>query len=667
MKFFLSIVSLSSLSVVSLAATYKALPVPTSVRVLSSAPRQVVWKGLSQKEKKLAEHLLAAGRAGRSIIFNQNHRHALTVKKVLESALNQNKIASTKQLLGEQAYQELLNYSAKFEDLMGPYEVSNRKYVLNLVTPAQADQLVKRYAKLSRTDQAEVVKLLTDPNFEVISQPEDADGTDLENSGGNLYEHGLTGREVKDAVRSGLDSTLNCRIVRGQNGKPACEKQALNNPHLQPAVRVALTQIVSELSKALPYTLSEHQRNQLLYLIKYFNEGDVEDFRKMNIEWVRDGTNSKVDFMMGYVEVYADYLNQIGSWESYVQIVDPATTSISVNLAKSAQAFENDMPYGQYKKTFPQDYSPPALMVYYFQESASFHSGGYNLPNFDDIRRDVGAKNIIRLDLPGQDKDPATLKARKEVYQEFLQASKVDRAANDFMKWRRSLVLLHEIIGHGSGTYDTTKYGEKEDPIGALGSLGSALEEQRADLTALVFAADPKLVKAGLYADQEEALRVRDAMYDAYLASFLQSVSKQRSLTEAHQRGHWLLINKLMNAGAVTKMAKDGSSDFTDETFVLGVVDYEKFYQISYDLLAELQRIKAVRDDAELKRLFDEEAPLKEIEKPWLQAIIVRGKKLSANNGAIEQPWAIEKSEVVPYGANTVESIAPFYRRMDLR
>src|SRR5947207_784738 len=126
----------------------------------------------------------------------------------------------------------------------------------------------------------------------------------------------------------------------------------------------------------------------------------------MNIEWVRDETSSKVDFMMGYVEVYADWLNQIGSWESYVQIVDPTTTTISVNLAKNAQAFENDMPYGAFKKTFPKDYSPPALMVYYFRETSSFHSGGYNLPNFDDIRRDVGAKNIIRLDLPGQDKDP---------------------------------------------------------------------------------------------------------------------------------------------------------------------------------------------------------------------------------------------------------------------
>ncbi len=645
------------------ANNYKPIPVPPNVRVISSAPRQVVWDGLSANEKKLATHLLAASVAAKDIIYNQNHRYGLAVKELIETALCEHHISKTKKFLGEAAYQEFLNYSAKFEDLMGPYEVSNRKYILTQVTPAQVDFLAKKYTGLNTNDRAEVVKLLTDPNYEVISQPEDAEGTDLENSGGNMYEHGLTGADVKAAIKNGLNSNLNCRIVRGADGVPTCEIQALSNSRLPKVTRKALTKVVSELNKALPYALSEHQRNQLMYLVKYLREGDVEDFRKMNIEWVRDGTKSKVDFMMGWVEVYADYLNQIGSWESYVQIVDPVTTTISVNLAKNAQAFEDDMPYGQFKKKFPADYAPPALMVYYFRETSSFHSGGYNLPNFDDIRRDVGAKNIIRLDLPGQDKDPVTLKARREVYEEFLPAKNVDNAANDYMKWRRTLVLLHEIIGHGSGTYDTSKYGEKEDPVGALGSLGSALEEQRADLTALVFGADPKLVSVGLYADQAEAIRVRNSMYDAYLASFLQGVSKQRSLTEAHQRGHWLLIHRLMEQGAVAKMAKDGSREFNDQNFVLGVVDYDKYYKVCYELLEELQRIKAVRDEAALARIFADEAPLKEIEQPWLQAVIQRGLKLSINNGAIEQPWKIDKNKVATFGGDTIESIAPFYSR----
>ena len=156
------------------------------------------------------------------------------------------------------------------------------------------------------------------------------------------------------------------------------------------------------------------------------------------------------------------------------------------------------MPYGAFKKKFPADYSPPALMVYYFQEISGFRSGGYNLPNFDDIRRDVGAKNIIRLPMPGEDADPTLKAMRREALQEFLPAGKVEPVlANRDDVSGATWCLMHEIIGHGSGTYDTSKYAKTDDPVSVLGRPGSALEEQRADLTALVFVDDPKLVEIG--------------------------------------------------------------------------------------------------------------------------------------------------------------------------
>jgi hypothetical protein len=348
--------------------------------------------------------------------------------------------------------------------------------------------------------------------------------------------------------------------------------------------------------------------------------------------------------MMGYVEVYQDYRAQMGSWESYVQIVDRDTTRESIRLAQNAQYFEDAMPYGDYRKTFPKDYSPPALMVYYFQEISSMHSGGYNLPNFDDIRRDVGAKNIIRLNLPGEDKNPELAKIRREMLDELMPAPLVERSLKYMDQARKTLVLLHEIIGHGSGTYDTTKYGKTEDPVGALGQLGSALEEQRADLTALVFGADPRLVEVGIYKDQGEATVVRDVMYDTYLVDFLRHTSKERSLIEAHQRGNWLLVNLLIQGKAVEWVAKDGTSAATPENGVLIVRDYAKFQDISRGLLAELQRIKAVRDEAALKKLFAEKAPLEAIHEPWAKAIVLRGEKLAINSGSIEQPWRVTRA-----------------------
>ncbi len=649
-----------------LAAEYKPLLVPTNVLVSSSSPRQTIWSGLTKKEQSLAKHLLSAAKAGEPIIYWQNHRHGLLIKSVIEKSLNAKNLPSTKKFLGD-SFLEYLNYSAKFEDQSGPYSPANRKYVLRKTSAMQVAHFFKQYA--AKTDAriaAEAVRLMTDEAYEVISRPEDAEGTNLENSGGNMYEHGLTGAEVAEAVRNGLNSNLNCRIIRAANGSVNCDVQALNNPALPQLVRRALEGVVRELELALPYATTKHQSSQITYLIKFLRTGDVEDFRQMNIEWVKDRTNSKVDFMMGFVEVYQDYLNQIGAWESYVQIVDPTTTQLSINLAQHAQTFENNMPYGEYKKTFPADYSPPAMMVYYFQELSAFRSGGYNLPNFDDIRRDVGAKNVIRLDLPGLQNDPTTLAVRRELFEEFLVHTKVEGVLTDWPAARRALVLLHEIIGHGSGTYNIKKYPGNEDPVGALGSLGSSLEEQRADQAALVFAADPVLVKIGFYKDQAEATRVRNAMYDSYLAIFLRDIAKQQSLSEAHHRGHWLLLNKLFEANAIEKTSRDGAP-LTNENLVLNVKDYELFYKVSYDLLAELQRIKAERDEPALKEIYKRYAPLESINEPWMQAVIARGIKLKAYAGEIQQPWVLRKNTIVPLGERnkegllTLEGIAPYF------
>jgi dipeptidyl-peptidase-3 len=639
-------------------ASYEPLTVPETIRVTSSAPRKQVWESLSPKEKKLATHLLAASNAGKDILLHQNHRHGLMIKKMIEKSLNEKNLPATKAFLGSN-FNEYLNYAIKYEDQVGPYATSNRKYVLKKVTGEQATELFKLYApKASKLAVEESVKLLTDAQYEVLQKPEDHEGTDLVHTGNNVYEHGITGAEVSEAIKNGLKSDINCRIVRSEKGL-ICEVQALNNPLLQPEVKKAMTKVVAELTKALPYASSEHQSKQISSLISYFLTGNVEDFRQMNVHWVKDGTSSKVDFMMGYVEYQTDYLTQIASWESYVQIVDPKTTNLSINLAKNAQTFENQMPYGVYKKTFPEGYAPPAMMVYYFQEISSFRSGGYNLPNYDDIRRDVGAKNIIRLELPGQDVDPATLKDRREMYVEYAPAATVDDIVDYWTKGRQTKVLLHEIIGHGSGTYNTQKYGPKEDPTTSLGSLGSSLEEQRADLAAMVFAADPIMVKIGMFKDMEEAIRSRNAMYDSYNANFLRDVSKQQSLSEAHQRGHWLMMNVLLERGAMSKASRDGTT-MTDDNVVYVITDYEKYHQVCSDLLGELQNIKAEREEAALKELYLKYAPLASIKDSWLQAIIKRGENLAINAGTFEQPWEIKDGKVEVFGELNLESIAPY-------
>lgn len=635
------------------------IPLPKDVRIESAAPRGKVWEKLTEKQKHLAFHLMSAARVGRNLLFYQIHRHGLTVKAMLENSLSEKGLPETKKLLGS-AFPEYLVYAAKFLDLGGPYANSNRKYVLSKVSADQVSALINKFApKVSAETAKEIVRVLTDRDFEVQLYPESQDGEGLENTGGNLYAKGITGKDIKAVLDKSLKTTLNCRVIRTKSGL-SCEIQTVKTPGI---VGELLRQVVSSLTEAKAYSESELQKKQLEHMIRYFTNGDVEEFRQANIAWVKDGAKSTVDFMIGWVEVYEDWLARIGSWESYVQIVDPEISKLAGALASHAQYFENAMPYGEFKKKFPADYAPPAIMVYYFQEIANYRSGGYNLPNFDDIRRDYGAKNVIRLPMPGETLDPEFQKMWRETLTEFMPNTKVEEALLGREKLYQVLVLLHEIIGHGSGTYDVTKYGKNEDPVSALGSLGSALEEQRADLTALVFAGDQKLVDVGAYKDKAEAMRIKNLMYDYYLADFLRRTSGQRTFAEAHQRGHLLFVYQLLESGAVGWAAKDGSMKHTPENCVLVVKDYDKFHSVAVKSLGELQKIKATRDASGLKSLFAKYAPLEAIQEPWAQAVIKRGENLKINAGYVEQPWHVtQDGKYHLSGGKTLESIAPYWK-----
>ncbi len=533
--------------------------------------------------------------------------------------------------------------------------------MLEQVTQSQLQALIdgaSRAPGLSARDRTEIAQLLCDPHYEVQQSPESPDGTGLEKTGSNYYEKGITGADVMAVLDKTLKPNINSRVIRSDKGL-ACETLTTQSAAV---VGAALQKVVAHLQAARPYALSPHQDKQIEAMIKYFEGGNVEDFRQASISWVRDRAESSIDFMIGWVEFEGDFLYRMAAWESYVQIVDPDITRLASALARRAQEFENAMPYGPFKKTFPADYSPPALIVYYFQEISRYRSGGYNLPNFDDIRRDVGAKNIIRLPMPGEDSDPTLKTMRREALQEFLPASKVESVLANREKCWRNLVLMHEIIGHGSGTYDTSKYAKTDDPVSVLGRLGSALEEQRADLTALVFVDDPKLVEAGACKDMTEAKLFRQLTYDMYLGDFLQRLSRDRTLAEMHQRGHWLFINKLLRAGAIRWAPKNGGT-MTPENQVLAVADYDQFQNSARAVLGELQAIKANREEKQLEALFSEYAPLTAIGQPWAQAVIRRGELLAINAGYVEQPWRVTaEGKYEMLGGSTLESIAPYWR-----
>ena len=640
------------------AKAIEPLPVPSRFTITPAQPLKDLWAGLSDQEKNLAFHLQNAARAGRLMLFFQSHRHSLYMKETFETATNPENFEKTKAKFSEEAFRELITYIAVFQDQGGPYSNSNKKFALKKVQPEQVRDLFNDYAApVAPGAIEEIVRLMTDPSYEVIGRPNDPKGSDLIEAGGNIYQRGITGEEIEKAVTSGVKIDLNCQVIKTED-KIGCLKLTAQTPGV---VGKVLSNVVKELEAALPYATTDHQKKEIENFIGYFNTGDVELFRQANVHWVQDRTNSKIDFMLGFVEIYDDYKGNVGTWESYVQIVDPKMTQVSQKLAHSAQYFEDQMPYGMWKKKFPADYSPPAMMVYYFQEIAGMRSGGYNLPNFDDLRNnpEVGAKNVIRLPMPGDAENPQRKAMLLELYQAFGPKGRAAELVEKFALQRRVLVLLHEIIGHGSGIYDVTQYGPKEDPIAALGSAGSALEEQRADLAALVFAGDTRLVEVGIYKSQDEATQTRNAMYDLYLVDFLRVLSKSRSFAEAHMRGHWLLIHNLLKNGAVVWAPSD------DGKPVMVVADYDLFWALSRDLLGKLQIMKANRLEAELAELMKKGAPLEDVEKPWAQEIVKKGEGLLINAGSFEQGWLIDSAlNLNPLGTLDIESVSKFWSQI---
>jgi len=638
----------------------KPLPVPKEIRVEASGPRAQVWQRLTPRQKQLAFHLIEAGRAGRLLLFHQGHRHGLALREVFQKAFDSAHVDKTKKDLGDPAFGELLRYAARFLDQSGPYAGSNRKMVLSQVSAPSVDGLIKKHSKATTNDRAEMVRLLTDPNYEVLQYPESPQGEGLELTGGNLYEKGLHGNEIAAVLDKSLSPTLNCLVRRNAKGAPTCQIQTTSTPGI---IGKTLKTVSGHLTKAIAFAETPLQKEQLTLTVKYLQSGNIEEFRQANIAWVKDRSSSTVDVMIGWVEVYEDWLARIASWESYIQVVDPEISKISQRLAQKAQQFENKMPYDKYKKTFPADYSPPALMVLYLQEISSYRTAGYNLPNFDDIRKNVGAKNVIRLPLPGETEDPSFQAMWREVIAEYTVTSQIESLLAAREKVWNVLVLLHEIIGHGSGTYDESKFKPGEDPVSALGSLGSAAEEQRADLAALVFANDPLLVEVGIYTNQEEANRFRNLMYDFYVVDFLKRLSKLRTFTEAHQRGHWLFIKQLLEKKAIEWVSKEGKKQFTPQNGVLIVKNHDKFFEVARDLLARIQNIKAERKSKELVELFEKDAPLAAVDEAWAKGIIARGENLKINAGYVEQPWRITKKlNLTVWGGMTLESNAGFWK-----
>ena len=539
---------------------------------------------LALREKILIYHLYHAALAGRDIYYDQRYEHNLAMRDVLEE------IVTHASGIDPETLAEIVRYTKLFWINTGPYNnLTARKFVLKCTPEAfraaarqAADNGAKLPADLDRFD-----PLFFDPDVDAIvtSKTPGAGKDILQASANNLYS-GLT---MADLAGFEERYPLNSRLVK-RDGQLVEEVYRVGGRYDK-----EIREIVRHLEAAIPFA-TEPMAKALAALIRFYQTGEAEDRVAYDIAWVHD-RDSPVDTINGFVEVYMDARGIKGAWEALVYYVNPHKTAGIRKLADAAQWFEDRMPWAdEYKKLNVRGVSANAIdVVIETGDSGPVTPIGINLPNDQIIREHHGSKSVS-LSNANQAYDKSTL---PEFRREFAWSAEEAERAEKWSSLASELTTdLHEVIGHGSGRVAEHLQG---NPQGVLKEQYSALEESRADLVALYFVPNRKLVELGLVEEDDHEEIVR-AEYEGYARNALVQLRRMREgsqIEEDHMRNRQMVVHWLMeNSRAIERRRRDGKTYYV-------VVDIKAFQVGVGQLLSEVQRIKAEGDYEAAKALFD--------------------------------------------------------------
>ena len=570
-------------------------------RIGEAAVAQIYADGFDElplDQKILIWHLYQAALAGRDIFYDQRYAHSLEMRDVLEGILTHADGVDPATL------DEISRYTKLFWINTGPYNsLTARKFVLKC-TPeafgAAALQAEKNGAtfpgrlKPASTESASTGALLArlqpmffDPAFDpIVTNKTPGSGNDiLSSSANNLY----VGVGMSDLEGFNERHPLNSRLVKTEGG--LTEEVYRVGGRYDREIRA----IVEQLEAAIPFA-TPTMAEALRALVKFYVSGEEEDRAAYDIAWVRD-KDSPVDTINGFVEVYMDPRGIKGSWEALVYYVNRHKTENIRKIAANAQWFEDRMPWApEYRKEGVRGITANAIdVVVEAGESAPMTPVGINLPNDQAIRETHGSKSVSLANV-AEAYEGSTL---PEFRREFAWTPEEAARAEKWSALASELTTdLHEVIGHASGKVAERLNGA---PQNALKEQYSALEEARADLVALYFVADRKIVELGIV-DEEDHEEVVLAEYEGYARNALVQLRRVREGTqieEDHMRNRQMIVRWLMaNSTAIEVRRRDG------KTFYV-MTDARTFREAVGRLLAEVQHIKAQGDYDSAKALFE--------------------------------------------------------------
>ncbi len=552
------------------------------------------FEELTPKQKVLIYYLTEAALQGRDILWDQNGRYNLQLRQVLEGLYQ--KYQGDRSTPEFKAFEK---YLKQVEFGNGPHHhYSADKFVHGFTQP----WLQKALAQAGMPAMSpEVERLIFDPAF-MAKRTNQAAGEDLIlTSANNLYGPGVSQPEVEAFYAALKDTTDLTPISYGLNSRleKAPDGQLVENYYKVGGLySKAIERIIENLNKALPYAENEKQAAVIKELIKFYETGDLTTFDSYSIMWTED-TASQVDFINGFIESYGDPLGMTGNWESIVNFKNEGASHRTEVISQNAQWFENHSPVDpRFRKPEVKGVSAKVINAAILAgDSYPSTPIGINLPNANWIRAAHGSKSVTIENITQAYDDASHGNGFNE---EFV----IDQPTRDLLD--KYLFItdnlhtdLHECLGHGSG-----RLLPGVDPD-ALKAHGSTLEETRADLFALYYLADPKLLELGLL-DNPDAYK---AEYYKYMLNGLMTqlmrIEPGKDIEEAHMRNRALIARWVLEKGTpdnVVEMVKRDGKTY------IQINDYAALRNLFGQLLAEIQRIKSEGDYAAGEKLVEQYA-----------------------------------------------------------
>ncbi|MHC1780656.1 MAG: dihydrofolate reductase [Bacteroidales bacterium] len=549
------------------------------------------WDSLTLNQKEYIYHLSEAAKCGRDIFWDQNFKYGLKIRKVLETIFDNYQ--------GEKEsedYKEFLVYAKRVFFSNGIHH----HYAEDKFIPGCSQEYFgKLLTESGQGDVAgEILPMLYDPALYPQRKNISGEGDLLLGSAVNFYD-GVSRTEAEAFYAKMEDQKDTKPISYGLNSKLVKRDGVISEDVYKVGglYGAAIEKIIVHLERASAVAENDTQRNYIALLIEYYKTGDLRKWDEYNVAWVKD-TDSQVDFVNGFIENYNDPLGMKATWEAVVNFKDIEASKRTEIISKNAQWFEDNSPVNpEFKKKEVKGVSAKVITV--AQLGGDCHPVsplGINLPNADWIRKEHGSKSVTIANI-GDAYNKAADEAPKSITGEFSWDEAEIKLMKDYGAYTNEIHTdLHECLGHGSGQL---KEGVSSN---ALKEFSSPLEEARADIFALYYMADSKVVELGILPD-EEAYK---AAYLSYIRNgiFTQFVRIDlgKSVTQAHMQGRKMIAEWCYEKGiaenVIEKKVRDNKTYFV-------INDYLKLRNLFGELLKELQRIKSEGDYAAGKNLIE--------------------------------------------------------------